>query len=288
MGSLLYYARAIDGSLLPALNEIAASQANPTVNTEIKLNHLLAFAKTHQNTSLRYHASDMILHIDSDAAYLVMPNARSRFAGYYYLSKYPPTPLTDKTSIPLNAPILIECKTIRHVVASAAEAETSGLFHNAQTGLSVRQILHDLGHPQPATPLKTDNSTANSFVHSNIRQKRSKSCYMRYHWLRDKSLHKNINIYWQKGSNNHGDYYTKHHLPQHHKLMRSKYFHICSFLRHQANNLQTINHDISHVTKHVQGCISVLPYRGRNHHILTTQLPPTLTQCNPHIDIRSQ
>ena len=86
VGSLLYYARAIDSSLLPALNEISATQANPTQLTEVKLNHLLGFVKSHQNTSVRFHASDMCLHVDSDAAYLVMPGARSRFAGYYQLS----------------------------------------------------------------------------------------------------------------------------------------------------------------------------------------------------------
>ena len=87
VGSLLYYARAIDGSLLPALNEISATQANPTVLTEQKLNHLLAYAKHHsKHVKLRYHASDVCLHVDSDAAYLVMPGARSRFAGFYHLS----------------------------------------------------------------------------------------------------------------------------------------------------------------------------------------------------------
>ena len=46
------------------------------------------------------------------------------------------------------------------MVASAAEAEVGGIFHNAQTGILVRRILHHLGHPQPPTPLKTDNTTA--------------------------------------------------------------------------------------------------------------------------------
>ena len=45
VGSLLYYARAIDGSLLPALNKISAHQANPTEATDTKVNHLLAFVK---------------------------------------------------------------------------------------------------------------------------------------------------------------------------------------------------------------------------------------------------
>ena len=292
VGSLLYYARAIDGSLLPALNEIAATQANPTINTEIKLDHLLAFVKTHRNTSLRYHASNMCLHIDSDAAYLVMPNARSRFAGYYYLSSYPPTPLTPTTDIPLNSPIHIECRTIRHVVASAAEAETGGIFYNAQTALILRQILADLGHPQPATPIKTDNSTAHSFVHSNIRQKRSKSWDIRYHWLRDKALQQQLRIYWQKGIRNHGDYFTKHHPPQHHKIMRSKYFHICSFLTQHVNQLRALTHVVSHVTKHVQGCVSAQPHRGESHHMLVTPRPPLchplLFPLFPNDDIRSK
>jgi hypothetical protein len=52
-------------------------------------------------------------------------------------------------------------------------------------------LLHFLpgfGHPQLATPLKTDNSTSNSFVHANIKQRRSKTWDMRWNWLRDKSL----------------------------------------------------------------------------------------------------
>ena len=159
----------------------------------------------------------MRLHVDSDATYLVLPNARSRIAGYYYLSKNI-TPLsTSPPSIPLNGAILIECKTIRHVVTSAAEAETAGLFYNGQTIISIRQALLDLGHPQPPTPLKTDSSTSNDFVHANMKRKRSKSWDMRYHWLRDRTLQQHLQIYWDRGSNNHADYFTKHHPPIHHR-----------------------------------------------------------------------
>ena len=121
----------------------------------------------------------MILHIDSDAAYLVMPGAKSRVAGYYYLSTKPLT-IGDPQNIPLNGAILVECKTLRHVVASAAEAETGGLFHNAQRGIEIRVALEEMGHPQGKTPLKTDNSTSHSFVHKNIKQRRSKAWDMRY------------------------------------------------------------------------------------------------------------
>ena len=40
---------------------------------------------------------------------------------------------------------------------------------------------------------------------------------MRYHWLKQEDINKIINIYWDKGINNGGDNYSKHHLPAHHK-----------------------------------------------------------------------
>jgi hypothetical protein len=43
-------------------------------------------------------------------------------------------------------------------MASAAEAELGALFYNAKDGAMLRVILKELGHPQGATPLQTDNS----------------------------------------------------------------------------------------------------------------------------------
>jgi len=130
VGSTLYYARAVDPTLLPALNDIANSQAKPTQDTLHKTNQLLDFLSTYPNAIIRYHSSDMILHVDSDAAYLILQGAKSRIAGYFFLSdKIPPPPTIPNPR--LNGPILVECKLLRHVVASSAEAETAGLFFNA-------------------------------------------------------------------------------------------------------------------------------------------------------------
>ena len=120
----------------------------------------------------------MILHDNSDAAYLVQYNARRRIAGYCMLSSRPPlVPFTPKAK--MNGSILTEFKTLRHVVASAAEEETGGLFHNGKTIIPISIAVEALGHPQPPTPLKTDNSTARDFVHKSMRQKKSKSWDMR-------------------------------------------------------------------------------------------------------------
>ena len=74
-GTFLYYGRAVDASILPAINDIASMQAHPTEQTNEKVKMLLDYLCTYPNAKVRYYASNMILHIDSDAAYLVLPGA---------------------------------------------------------------------------------------------------------------------------------------------------------------------------------------------------------------------
>ena len=69
----------------------------------------------------------MVLHVDSDAAYLVVDGAWSRIAGRYYLSSDP----IPKPGIPTpahNDPSHTLCRILKTIVASAAEAETVGFF----------------------------------------------------------------------------------------------------------------------------------------------------------------
>jgi hypothetical protein len=154
VGSLLYYARAVDATMLPAINEISGSQASPTQKKKNACTMLLDYAATYPLAIIRYYASDMALNVDMDAAYLVLPNARSR----YILSDTPPPPPEIPNPKP-NGAILTVGKTIRNVMTSAAEAETAGAFGNGQEIIAIRILLQALGHPQLATPLKTDNST---------------------------------------------------------------------------------------------------------------------------------
>jgi hypothetical protein len=62
---------------------------------------------------------------------------------------------------------------IPNVMVSAAEAESGVLYINSQTAEVFRTTLIEMGHPQPPTPVQTDNSTAYGIVNSSIRQRRS-------------------------------------------------------------------------------------------------------------------
>lgn len=227
-GTLLYYSRAVDPILLPALNEIAMQQSAPTQNTMNKCNQLLDYVATYPNATIRYKASKMILQVDTDAAYLVLPKARSRCAGHYYLTN------DSLDNPPPNGPIYTLCKTIRNVVSSSAEAETHGAFTNAQEIIPIKRMLEAMGHKQPpnGTPLKTDNKTSHDITTNLIKPRKSKTWDMRYHWLEDQINLKQIFLHWKPGSKNWADYFTKHWAPAYHKLMRYKYLHKLYYITH--------------------------------------------------------
>ncbi len=88
---------------------------------------LLDYLATHPDATIRYYASDMILAICSDAAYLVLPNARSRAAGHFFLTDLPGAASNPPQPKP-NGPIHVLCKTLRGVKSSSAEAETASHF----------------------------------------------------------------------------------------------------------------------------------------------------------------
>ena len=103
-----------------ALKVAAQSLLNPTSHTLTLCRQMLDYCATFPTLKLCYCTSVMILHIDSDAAYLIAPQAKSRIAGYFQLNNktYPSNP-----SMPLHGAILVEYNTICHLVASTVESE---------------------------------------------------------------------------------------------------------------------------------------------------------------------
>ena len=217
VGALLYYARAIDMTMLPALSTLSSEQAKPTRKTMQKIQQLLDYCATHPSAKLRYTASNMILKIHSDASYLSEAKARSRVGGHFYLGQLPVNQADNNGAVHTTSTIL------KNVVTSAAEAEYGGIFINSRIAIPMRITLRELGHPQPATPIITDNSTAAGIANESVKQKHSKAMDMRFHFIKDQVKQKNFTVEWRPGQENKADYFTKHHLAPHHKKMRSKY-----------------------------------------------------------------
>jgi hypothetical protein len=134
-GFILYYARAVEPTVLMPLNDIATEQTKATAKTQAATNKLIDYLATHPDATIRYHASDMILHIHSDASYLSVSHARIRLGGLFFLGNKPPE--HDK----VNGSILNVASVIKNVVTSAAESEVGAFFHNAQSGAPLRVTL---------------------------------------------------------------------------------------------------------------------------------------------------
>jgi hypothetical protein len=77
-GTLLYYDRSVDPTLIMPINDLASEQSKATNVTGDKVIKLLNYCNIHPETKIRYHASDMILHIHSDASYLSGMEAKRR------------------------------------------------------------------------------------------------------------------------------------------------------------------------------------------------------------------
>jgi hypothetical protein len=87
--SILYYAQAVNLTVLRALSRIASKQAKGTKSTMKKCIQLLDYLVTHPNATVQYLTSDMILTIHSDASYLSKANAYSRACGHFFMGWQP-------------------------------------------------------------------------------------------------------------------------------------------------------------------------------------------------------
>jgi hypothetical protein len=84
-GTLLYYARVVDPTRIMTINVLASEQSNAIEVTADKVIKLLNYCNTHPETKIRYHASEMILHINSYASYLSENEAKIRAGGFFYM-----------------------------------------------------------------------------------------------------------------------------------------------------------------------------------------------------------
>jgi hypothetical protein len=199
---MLYYARAVDPTMLPTTNHIASQQAQPTLAVKEQAVRLLQYAAAYPNNAIVFKKSKMHVILQVDASYLSRSKARSVAGGIAYFGDAA-NPTIE------NGMIHAISSIIDVVVASAGEAEYGSAFIFAQRGVWLRTIAIALGHAQPATPILCDNAFAIGLANDTIKQKRSKSIDMRFHWLRDRIRQGQFTITYLAGTLNLADFFTK-------------------------------------------------------------------------------
>ncbi len=142
IGSLLYYAGAVDNKLLETLSAISSQQANATENTAKAVNHLLDYVATYPTDGITYRASSMVLAAHSYASFLTETGSCSRAGAHIFLSEDDPIPRN-------NGPILTISQILKFVMASATEAELAALYTTAREMIPLRNTLEEMGWKQP-------------------------------------------------------------------------------------------------------------------------------------------
>ena len=138
-GTFLYYARAVDSTMLVALSAIASSQSGPKAATMGKVKHFLDYVALHPDAMLTYRVSNMVMSVHSDASYLSEPKARSRAGGHFFLSDHSENP-------PNNGAVLNIAQIIKNVMTLAADAEIGALFINSRQAIPARNTVEEMGH----------------------------------------------------------------------------------------------------------------------------------------------
>jgi hypothetical protein len=188
--------------MTPATCALASAQTHATLATMAALERLLGFVSAHPDGRKVFHPSDMQLAVLSDASYLSRPYAGSVAGSFHHLSR-----LRDPGFV--NALISVHSAGIPIVCSSVQEAEYSGTFGAAKLATGERQVLHDLGYPQRPTVIYCDNEVAVGIANRSVKQKLSKSCDMRLHWLRDRVAQLQFLVRHIPGLVNIADYFTK-------------------------------------------------------------------------------
>jgi hypothetical protein len=145
----------------------------------------------------------------------------------------------DTAKPPNNGPILTTVQIIKAIMSLAAEAEVGALYINCREAVPACHTLKFMGHPQPPTPMQTDNTTALGIVNDNI-IKKLKSMDMKYHWLCDRFFCGHFRHYWAPGKENNGNYVTKHHAPIHHQATHPTFLTPLTVVQTLRNQLSSL------------------------------------------------
>ena len=103
---------------------------------------LLNYAASHPDATIRYTASNVVLHIHSNASYFSETKARTRAGGHYLLSDRSLQPnQPPKTSPLINSPIYTVSTIMSNFMSSAAEADIGATFINLQESVPIQTTL---------------------------------------------------------------------------------------------------------------------------------------------------
>ena len=87
IGGFLCYSRAVDTTIIKALNSLSFQQTKPMENADKCINQFLQHSTARLNAKMQHYASDMLLKVYSDASCMNEIKARSTASECFLLGR---------------------------------------------------------------------------------------------------------------------------------------------------------------------------------------------------------
>ena len=119
----------------------------------------------------------MQLAVHSDALYRSVSQARCWASWVHFISKGPHNPENPEDFVPTTDGILLVlCKIMRKIMASADEYKYGTIFVNYQTAVPIRTTLSGMGWKQGPTAIQVEISTAVGIATKEFCQQNKRPC----------------------------------------------------------------------------------------------------------------
>jgi len=203
IGALLYLAMAVRVDIVTHVSKVSSQQATPTEQVMKDTDYIFGYLRAHPNRGIKYKASDMQLRAYTDASFDSENKARSRSGAVFFYGK------RDDPSF-VNGPIdhISRIQTTTHAMSSA-EAEYVALYLCTMRTIHLRNLTEIVGHKQGATPISCDNICAVGLANDQVADGRTKHVERKYHFTRAIIAKGMVSVYWQAGTSNLADFFTK-------------------------------------------------------------------------------
>lgn len=170
---LMYLAKRTRPDILLPVSYLASRAQTPTTHDWNKLRRVVAYLRSTPTLGLRFRPTSPHFHLWADASYATNPTAKSHTGALL--------------AFPGCAPFVAISSKQQATTKSSTEAELVALNTAVDTAILARNILADLGHPQPPTPVYQDNKSTIQLAEAGAsKRRRCKHVDVRLFFIKDK------------------------------------------------------------------------------------------------------
>ena len=186
VGVLIYLVSCTRPELANSVSQLSQCMSHPLHEHLVAAKHVLRYLRGTSDLAITYSSDDLdvsennIIKGYADASYGSIPDTRRSVTGYVFFLN--------------NAAVSWKTRVQPTVAISTAEAEYMALCAAAQEAMFLRNILNDMGFPQPPTVIYEDNQPAIHIAENRVTSQRSKHIDIKYHFIREAIINKIIKI----------------------------------------------------------------------------------------------